>query len=52
MKVFHNNQKLKQYMTTKPLIQKILKGILHRENESKRTMRGQEAINHKRRKDK
>jgi hypothetical protein len=35
MKVFHNKQKLKQYMTTKSLLQKILQGILHTENESK-----------------
>jgi hypothetical protein len=35
IKVFHDKQKLKQFMTTKPLIQKILQGILHIENESK-----------------
>jgi hypothetical protein len=35
MKVFHDKQKLKQYMTTKPPLQKILQGILHTENESK-----------------
>jgi hypothetical protein len=34
-KVFHNNQKPKQYMTTKPPLQKILKGILHTEDENK-----------------
>jgi hypothetical protein len=34
-KAFHDKQKLKQYMTTKPLLQKILQGILHTENESK-----------------
>jgi hypothetical protein len=28
-------QKLKQYMTTKPSLQKILQGILHIENECK-----------------
>jgi hypothetical protein len=33
--VFHNKQKLKQYMTTKPPLQKILKGILYREDENK-----------------
>jgi hypothetical protein len=33
--VFHDKQKLKQYMTTKPPLQKILQGILHTENESK-----------------
>jgi hypothetical protein len=34
-KSFHDVQKLKQYMTTKPPLQKILQGILHTENESK-----------------
>jgi hypothetical protein len=29
IKVFNNKQKLKQYMTTKLPIQKILQGILH-----------------------
>jgi hypothetical protein len=33
--MFHNKQKLKQYMTTKPQLQKILKGILHTEDENK-----------------
>jgi hypothetical protein len=35
IKIFHNKQKLKQYMTTKPPVQKILQGILHKEDESK-----------------
>jgi hypothetical protein len=35
IKVFHGKQKPKQYMTTKPLLQKILKVILHTVNESK-----------------
>jgi hypothetical protein len=35
IKVFHDKQKLKQYMTTKPPLQKILQGILHSGNESK-----------------
>jgi hypothetical protein len=34
IKVFHDKQKLKQYMATKPPLQKILQGILHIENES------------------
>jgi hypothetical protein len=34
IKVFHDKQKLKQHMTTKPPLQKILEGILHTENES------------------
>jgi hypothetical protein len=35
IKVFHDKQKLKQYMTTRPPLQKILQGILHTDNESK-----------------
>jgi hypothetical protein len=35
IKVFHDKQKLKQYMTIKPPLQKILQGILHSESESK-----------------
>jgi hypothetical protein len=34
MKVFRDKQKLKQYMTTKPPLQKILQRILYTENES------------------
>jgi hypothetical protein len=35
IKVFHDNkQKLKQYVTTKPPLQKILQGILHKESET------------------
>jgi hypothetical protein len=34
IKVFHNKEKLKQYMTTKPALQKILQGILHTESET------------------
>jgi hypothetical protein len=35
IKVLHNKQKLKQYMITKPPLQKILQGILYTEYESK-----------------
>jgi hypothetical protein len=35
IKVFHDKHKLKQYVTTKSPLQKILQGILHKENESK-----------------
>jgi hypothetical protein len=35
IKVFHDKQKLKQYMTTKPPLPKFLQGILHTENENK-----------------
>jgi hypothetical protein len=34
IKVFHDKQKIKQYMTTKPPLQKILQGILHTESET------------------
>jgi hypothetical protein len=34
IKIFHDKQKLKQYMTTKAPLQKILQGILHTEDES------------------
>jgi hypothetical protein len=36
IKNFHNKQKLKQYMTTKPPLREILHGILCTEDESKR----------------
>jgi hypothetical protein len=36
IKVIQDKQKLKQYMTTKPPLQKILQGIWHTENESKK----------------
>jgi hypothetical protein len=52
IKIFHNKQKLKQYMTIKPPLQKIVHGILNTEDESKQTTRGQAIPNHKRRKDK
>jgi hypothetical protein len=35
IKVFHNKQKLKQYMTTMLPVQKIFQGILHTESKSK-----------------
>jgi hypothetical protein len=39
MKIFNDKQKLKQYMTTKPPLQKILQGILHTENKSNQNHR-------------
>jgi hypothetical protein len=33
--IFYDKQKPKQYMTTKPPLQKILQGILHTEDKSK-----------------
>jgi hypothetical protein len=39
-------------MTAKPTLQKILKGILHREDENKHSHEGWELLNLKRRTDK
>jgi hypothetical protein len=52
IKVLHEKQKLKQYLTTKPPTQKILQEVLHSEDESKQTMRRREALSHRRRKNK
>jgi hypothetical protein len=35
IKTFHDKQKLNQFMTTKPTLQKILKGILQTEKQDK-----------------
>jgi hypothetical protein len=35
IEVFHDKQKLKQYMTTQPPLQKTLQGILHTDNKNK-----------------
>jgi hypothetical protein len=51
IKVFHK-QKLKQYVTTKPPLQKILLGILHTESETQLNHERQEAPNHRKRKSK
>jgi hypothetical protein len=45
IKVFHGRQKLKQYMTIKPPLQKILKGILHTEDENKHSHKRMEVLN-------
>jgi hypothetical protein len=50
IKFFHNKQKLKQYMTMKPLLQKILRAIQNMK--TNKNMKGWEVLNHKRRKDK
>jgi hypothetical protein len=34
IKIFHDKQKQKQYMTSNPTLQKTLKGILHTEDEN------------------
>jgi hypothetical protein len=36
MKTFHDKYKQKEFMTTEPALQKILKGILHAEKEKKK----------------
>jgi hypothetical protein len=41
IKTFHDKQKLKQYVTTKPPLQKILQGILHTKVKPNITMKGQ-----------
>jgi hypothetical protein len=35
IKTFHDKQKLKQHITTKPSLQKILQGIIHTQDERK-----------------
>jgi hypothetical protein len=50
IKVFHDKQKLKQYITTKPPLQKIHQGIL--QTESKQNHERTLTPNHRRRKDK
>jgi hypothetical protein len=40
IKAFHDKQKLRQYITTKPLQQKILKGMLHTEDIKKHKRMG------------
>jgi predicted component of type VI protein secretion system len=53
IKIFHNKQKLKQYMTTKSPLEKILQRILHRDDERKqKPQEDGEVSNHRRRKDK
>jgi hypothetical protein len=42
IKIFHNKKKLKLYMTTKSLLQKILQGIFHTKEESKKKPREDE----------
>jgi hypothetical protein len=44
IKVFYDKQTLKQYMTTKPPLQKILQGNLHTENESKQNHKRTDSI--------
>jgi hypothetical protein len=48
IKIFHDKQKPKQYMTTNPPLQKILQRILHIENESIQNPERQTVSNHRR----
>jgi hypothetical protein len=43
-KTFNDKQKLKQHVTSKPGLQKIPKGILHKEDESKHVHKRMEII--------
>jgi hypothetical protein len=52
IKVFHDKQKLKQYVTTKPPLQKILQGICTQKVKPNITMKGQAAPNYRKRKSK
>jgi hypothetical protein len=51
IKVFYNKQEVKQYLTTKPPLQKILQGVLHTEDASKqnREMTGSFKLQEKKR---
>jgi hypothetical protein len=40
IKLFQDKQKLKEYLTTKPPLQKIVQGILNTEDEANKTMSG------------
>jgi len=52
IKVFHGKQKLKQYVTTKPPLQKILQGILHTESDTQLNHEKAGSTNHRIRKSK
>jgi hypothetical protein len=52
IKLFHDKQKLKQYMTTKPSLQKIFKEFCTQKVKGNKTMKGQATPNHRRKKDK
>jgi hypothetical protein len=52
IKVFHDKQKLKEYVTTRPPLQNILQGICTQKMKAFRIMTGQAVPNHRRRKDK
>jgi hypothetical protein len=50
IKVFHDNQKLKQYMTTRPPLQQILQEFCKQKIKANKTIKGQAVQNHRKRK--
>jgi hypothetical protein len=52
IKVFHDKQKLKQYVTTKPPLQKFSKEFCTQKVKAYKTMKGRAVPNHRRRKGK
>jgi hypothetical protein len=52
IKVFHDKQKLKRYMTPKPPLQKILQRILHKESETQHNHEMAGSTNYRKRKSK
>jgi hypothetical protein len=52
VKVVHDKQKLKQYMTTKPPLQKTLQGFCTQKVKANKTMKGQAVPNNRRRRGK
>jgi hypothetical protein len=50
MKVFHEKQKLKQYMTSKPHYKRFFKEFCTQKVKANKTMKGQAVPNHRRRK--
>jgi hypothetical protein len=52
IKVFHGKQKLKQYMTTKPQLQRFSKEFYTQKVKAHKTMKGRAVPNHRRRKGK
>jgi hypothetical protein len=52
IEIFHNKQKLKQYMTSKPPVQKILQELCTQKIKANKITKGQAVSNHRRRKGK
>jgi hypothetical protein len=50
IKVFHDKQKLKQYETTKPPLQRFFMGFCTQKVKPNKTMKGQAAPNYRKRK--